>query len=73
MHFASLGAGGAGTESDQAARDGDQAAALILRSNRNAQEVLDSGLLEVSDQNAALSKQGSQLRASGPWNAPHSR
>jgi hypothetical protein len=36
---------------------------LILRSDRNAQEVFDSGFLEMSYQNAELPKLGSEMCA----------
>jgi len=49
--------------SDQLTRQSNQAAALILNSDRNAQEVLDSGFLEKSYQNAVLPKLGSEVRA----------
>jgi hypothetical protein len=51
------------TGSDQTTRQSNQAAALILRSDGNAQEVFDSGFLEMSYQNAELSKPGSELCA----------
>jgi hypothetical protein len=49
--------------SDQTTHRSNQAAALILGSDRNAQEVFDSGFPEVSYQNATLAKFGSELCA----------
>jgi len=40
-----------------------QAAALLLRSNRNAQEVFDPPFLEMPHQHAALAKPGGEIRA----------
>src|SRR5437868_3179139 len=45
-----------GAGSDQTPQHGEQAAALILGSDRDAQEVFDPGLLEVPHQHAALAK-----------------
>jgi len=55
--------GGSSTGSGQAFRQRNQAAALILRSDRNAEEVFDSGFLEMSYQNATLPKLGSEMCA----------
>jgi hypothetical protein len=55
--------GGTGTGSDQAARQSNQAAALIFGSDRNAQEVFDAGFLEMSYQNAELPKLGGETCA----------
>src|SRR3954471_19662594 len=49
--------------SDQAAQQGNQTAALLLCANRDAQELLDSRLLEMPHQNAALAKLGREICA----------
>ena len=41
----------------------NQAAALPLRSNRNAQEIFNPPFLEMPYQNAALAKPGREIRA----------
>ena len=57
------GCGGTSTGSDQPTRQSNQAADLILCSDRNAQEIFDSGFLEMSYQNAELPKLGSEMYA----------
>jgi hypothetical protein len=49
--------------SEQTTRQSNQAAALILRSDRNSEEVVDSRFLKMSYQNAKLPKAGSEMCA----------
>src|SRR5262249_26029943 len=52
---------GSRTGSDQAAQHVDQPAALLFRTDRDAQEVLDARLLEMPDQNAALPERNREI------------
>src|SRR5262249_49037359 len=62
-HFSGSCAMARRTGSDQTAHHGNQAAALLLCSDRDAQEIFDPGFLEMSNQNAALPKLGSETCA----------
>src|SRR5215475_7054261 len=50
-------------KSNQTAQHGNQAAALLVGSDRDAQEVLDPGFAEVPHQHALLAKLREELRA----------
>src|SRR4051812_26761648 len=47
--------------SDQSAQHFNEPAAFLLRSNRDAQKVLDARLSEMPDQNAARAKRGREI------------